>query len=196
MCWFHLLCWVAWIKQLLHDIPIFWVVLHDNSYDCYIMFLIFLQNLGFNESMDSFNRAAFKYLILLKAKPSQSGHASGTPVPEKPIMLMKARDDGPKPGTPPETAAQSVPGPPKVEKEGQRPTQPVYQIQNRGMGASASSSVVDRESLMIFNIQATVHQEKMEKTIISLWIILINDFQLWLASLNFSPQRRWSIVLS
>lgn len=70
-------------------------------------------------------------------------------------MLMKARDDGPKPGTPPETAAQSSgPGPSKLEKEGQRPTQPVYQIQNRGMGASASSSVVDREFLMTFNIKA------------------------------------------
>lgn len=67
-------------------------------------------------------------------------------------MLMKARDDGGKPGTPPETAAQaSGPGPSKIEREGQRPTQPVYQIQNRGMGASASSSAVDRElSLLSF----------------------------------------------
>lgn len=104
--------------------------------------------------------SAFKYRNLIKAKPSQSGHASGTPAPEKPIMLMKARDDAPKPGTPPEAAAQSSgPGPSKVEKEGQRPTQPVYQIQNRGMGASASSSVVDRESRMIFNIQAKVHKK-------------------------------------
>uniref|UniRef100_A0A673AVW9 Nonsense-mediated mRNA decay factor SMG9 n=1 Tax=Sphaeramia orbicularis TaxID=375764 RepID=A0A673AVW9_9TELE len=59
-------------------------------------------------------------------------------------MLMKARDDGGKPGTPPEAAPQpSGPGPSKIEREGQRPTQPVYQIQNRGMGASASSSAVD-----------------------------------------------------
>lgn len=65
-------------------------------------------------------------------------------------MLMKARDDGTKPGTPPEAAAQpSGPGPSKMEKEWHRPTQPVYQIQNRGMGASASSSVVDRELLKI-----------------------------------------------
>lgn len=107
---------------------------------------------------------AFNYLDLFKAKPSQSSHPSGTPVPEKPIMLMKARDDGPKPGTPPETAAQpSGPGPSKLEKEGQRPTQPVYQIQNRGMGASASSTVVDRESLITFNIKAKVHQQQMEK---------------------------------
>lgn len=106
----------------------------------------------------------FNYWILFKAKPSQSGPASGMQVPEKPIMLMKARDDGAKPGTPPETAAQSSgPGPSKLEKEGQRPTQPVYQIQNRGMGASASSSVVDRESQMTFNIKAKVHQQKMEK---------------------------------
>ena len=63
---------------------------------------------------------------------------------------MKARDDGGKPGTPPEAAAQpSGPGPSKIEKEGQRPTQPVYQIQNRGMGASASSSAVDRELFQI-----------------------------------------------
>jgi len=59
---------------------------------------------------------------------------------------MKARDDGAKLGTAPDAAAQpSGPGPSKMEREGQRPTQPVYQIQNRGMGASASSSAVDRE---------------------------------------------------
>ncbi|TMS11105.1 Protein SMG9 [Larimichthys crocea] len=79
-----------------------------------------------------------------RAKPSQNASVSGAPVLEKPIMLMKARDDGGKPGTPPEAAAQpSGPGPSKMEKEGQRPTQPVYQIQNRGMGSSASSSAVD-----------------------------------------------------
>lgn len=98
------------------------------------------------------------YGLIFKAKPSQSGHASGAPVPEKPIMLMKARDDGPKPGTPPETATQSSGlGPSKLEKEGQRPTQPVYQIQNRGMGASATSSVVDRESVKTFNAKAKVN---------------------------------------
>lgn len=86
--------------------------------------------------------------IFSKAKPSQNAPTSGTPVLEKPIMLMKARDDGGKPGTPPEAAAQSSgPGPSKMEREGQRPTQPVYQIQNRGMGASAPSSALDRESL-------------------------------------------------
>lgn len=107
---------------------------------------------------------ACNYWILFKAKPTQSGHASGAPVPEKPIMLMKARDDGPKPGTPPETTAQSSgPGPSKMEKEGQRPTQPVYQIQNRGMGASASSSAVDRKSQKSLNIKAKVHQQKKEK---------------------------------
>lgn len=63
-------------------------------------------------------------------------------------MLMKARDDGGKPGTPTEATAQpSGSGPSKMEREGQRPTQPVYQIQNRGMGASGSSSAVDRELL-------------------------------------------------
>lgn len=89
--------------------------------------------------------------ILFKAKPSQNASVSGAPVLEKPIMLMKARDDGGKPGTPPEAAAQpSGPGPSKMEKEGQRPTQPVYQIQNRGMGSSASSSAVDRELMSPF----------------------------------------------
>uniref|UniRef100_A0A7N8YGL6 SMG9 nonsense mediated mRNA decay factor n=1 Tax=Mastacembelus armatus TaxID=205130 RepID=A0A7N8YGL6_9TELE len=79
-----------------------------------------------------------------RAKPSQNVPASGAPVLEKPIMLMKARDDAGKPGTPPEAASQtSGPGPSKIEREGQRPTQPVYQIQNRGMSASASSSAVD-----------------------------------------------------
>lgn len=79
-----------------------------------------------------------------RAKPIQNAPVSGAPVPEKPIMLMKARDDGGKPGTPPEVAAQpSGPGSSKTEREGQRPTQPVYQIQNRGMGASSSSSAVD-----------------------------------------------------
>ena len=64
-------------------------------------------------------------------------------------MLFKARDDGGKPGTPPEvTPLASSSGPSKLEREGQRPTQPVYQIQNRGMAAAAaaSSSTVDRES--------------------------------------------------
>lgn len=65
-------------------------------------------------------------------------------------MLMKARDDGAKPGTPPESAAQPPgPGPSKMEREGQRPTQPVYQIQNRAMSASSSSSAVDRTLLWI-----------------------------------------------
>lgn len=90
---------------------------------------------------------AIRWLLTLwKAKPPQNTATSGTPVPEKPIMLMKARDEGGKPGTPQETAAQpSGPGPSKMEKEGQRPTQPVYQIQYRGMGPSASSSAVDRK---------------------------------------------------
>lgn len=91
-------------------------------------------------------------LVFFKAKSSQSTHGSGAPVLEKPIMLMKARDDGGKPGIAPEMAAQpSVAGSSKVEKEGQRPTQPVYQIQNRGMSASASSSAVDRELLQTFS---------------------------------------------
>lgn len=69
-------------------------------------------------------------------------------------MLMKARDDGAKPGTPPEAAQPSGPGPSKMEREGQRPTQPVYQIQNRGMAASASSSAVDRKFSLTPQIQS------------------------------------------
>lgn len=88
------------------------------------------------------------YNCFPKAKPPQNVPVSGAPLLEKPIMLMKARDEGGKPGTPPEVAAQSSgPGPSKVEREGQRPTQPVYQIQNRGMGASASGNAVDRKSV-------------------------------------------------
>ncbi|XP_034030985.1 protein SMG9 [Thalassophryne amazonica] len=79
-----------------------------------------------------------------RAKPSSNAPPPGVPALDKPIMLMKARDDGSKPGVPVEAGAQpsgSVLS--KVEREGQRPTQPVYQIQNRGMGASASSSALD-----------------------------------------------------
>lgn len=59
-------------------------------------------------------------------------------------MLMKSRDEAGKPGTPPDTGPPvSGTGATKLEREGQRPTQPVYQIQNRGMGAAASSAAVD-----------------------------------------------------
>lgn len=79
-----------------------------------------------------------------RAKTTQNVPPSGGPVLEKPIMLMKARDDGGKPGIIPEAAAQAPgTGPSKLEREGQRPTQPVYQIQNRGMGGSATSTAVD-----------------------------------------------------
>ncbi|XP_067093987.1 nonsense-mediated mRNA decay factor SMG9 [Osmerus mordax] len=81
-----------------------------------------------------------------RSKPTQSVPISGVPAMEKPIVLFKARDDGGKPGTPPEVnPLASSSGPSKLEREGQRPTQPVYQIQNRGMAAAAaaSSSTVD-----------------------------------------------------
>ncbi|CAL8259553.1 unnamed protein product [Boreogadus saida] len=79
-----------------------------------------------------------------RSKPAQSVSVSGAPAPEKPIMLIKTREDATKCGTPPEATPQ-LPGsgPSKMEREGQRPTQPVYQIQNRGMGASASSGAGD-----------------------------------------------------
>ena len=65
-------------------------------------------------------------------------------------MLIKTREDATKCGTPPEATPQ-LPGSgsSKMEREGQRPTQPVYQIQNRGMGASASSGAGDREFVSI-----------------------------------------------
>ncbi|NP_001090489.1 protein SMG9 [Xenopus laevis] len=80
---------------------------------------------------------------IILAKPASDRAKAATPAApapiEKPIVLMKAREEG-KPTAPAEGAAV----PPaaavaKVEKEGQRPTQPVYQIQNRGMGAAASA---------------------------------------------------------
>lgn len=79
-----------------------------------------------------------------RAKTTQNVPTSGGPVLEKPIMLMKARDDGGKPGIAPDAAAHPPgAGSSKLEREGQRPTQPVYQIQNRGMGGSATSTAVD-----------------------------------------------------
>lgn len=65
---------------------------------------------------------------------------------------MKPREEGKGPATvtnasTPEGTAPAppaAPAPPKGEKEGQRPTQPVYQIQNRGMGTAAPAAM-DRE---------------------------------------------------
>lgn len=91
-------------------------------------------------------------LCIFQAKASAA--VSGAPI-EKPIMLIKARDEGGKLGTTPDAAAAAAPvsgsGVAKLEREGQRPTQPVYQIQNRGMASSASSSAVDRELLSVTN---------------------------------------------
>ncbi|XP_015224345.2 nonsense-mediated mRNA decay factor SMG9 [Lepisosteus oculatus] len=82
----------------------------------------------------------------LQSKPSQSSAAASGPPLEKPIVLIKAREEG-KAGPPPDGASAGAPpaagSGPKAEKEGQRPTQPVYQIQNRGMGSAAPSSSVD-----------------------------------------------------
>lgn len=62
---------------------------------------------------------------------------------------MKPREEGKGPAasstasTPEGTTPPppTTPAPPKGEKEGQRPTQPVYQIQNRGMGTAAPSAM-------------------------------------------------------
>ncbi|XP_003817625.1 nonsense-mediated mRNA decay factor SMG9 [Pan paniscus] len=82
--------------------------------------------------------------------PPTAPAAPPAPAPlEKPIVLMKPREEGkgpvavtgastPEGTTPPPPAA---PAPPKGEKEGQRPTQPVYQIQNRGMGTAAPAAM-------------------------------------------------------
>lgn len=79
-------------------------------------------------------------IILAKPNAERPKPASAPPAPEKPIVLMKAREEGKPSPTPesanlPPTAATA-----KIEKEGQRPTQPVYQIQNRGMGAAAANA--------------------------------------------------------
>lgn len=79
-------------------------------------------------------------IILAKPNAERPKPTSAPPALEKPIVLMKAREEGKPPPTAegaslPPTAATA-----KVEKEGQRPTQPVYQIQNRGMGAAAANA--------------------------------------------------------
>uniref|UniRef100_A0A2I3N0T6 Nonsense-mediated mRNA decay factor SMG9 n=2 Tax=Cercopithecinae TaxID=9528 RepID=A0A2I3N0T6_PAPAN len=85
--------------------------------------------------------------------PPTAPAAPPAPAPlEKPIVLMKPREEGKGPvavtgaSTPEGTAPPppAAPAPPKGEKEGQRPTQPVYQIQNRGMGTAAPAAM-DRE---------------------------------------------------
>lgn len=82
--------------------------------------------------------------------PPAAPAAPPAPAPlEKPIVLMKPREEGKGPAaatnasTPEGTAPPPpvAPVPPKGEKEGQRPTQPVYQIQNRGMGTAAPAAV-------------------------------------------------------
>lgn len=85
--------------------------------------------------------------------PPAAPAAPPAPAPlEKPIVLMKPREEGKGPATPTNASTPegttppppAAPVPPKGEKEGQRPTQPVYQIQNRGMG-TAAPAVMDRE---------------------------------------------------
>ncbi|XP_014456001.1 nonsense-mediated mRNA decay factor SMG9 isoform X2 [Alligator mississippiensis] len=94
--------------------------------------------------------------IILAKPPAERSKLAPPPAPapppaappplEKPIVLMKSREEGkPEGGAPPTMAVAGVTGAAgaKVEKEGQRPTQPVYQIQNRGMGAAAPSAALD-----------------------------------------------------
>uniref|UniRef100_K7FMC6 SMG9 nonsense mediated mRNA decay factor n=1 Tax=Pelodiscus sinensis TaxID=13735 RepID=K7FMC6_PELSI len=69
----------------------------------------------------------------LAPAPAPVPPATAPPPMEKPIVLMKSREEGKGPAGAPEGTAQ----PPR------RPTQPVYQIQNRGMGSAAASSTMD-----------------------------------------------------
>lgn len=79
-------------------------------------------------------------IILAKPNAERPKPASAPPALEKPIVLMKAREEG-KPSPTPESASlPPTAATAKIEKEGQRPTQPVYQIQNRGMGAAAANA--------------------------------------------------------
>ncbi|KAM7138197.1 nonsense-mediated mRNA decay factor SMG9 isoform 1-T2 [Macrochelys suwanniensis] len=79
----------------------------------------------------------------LAPAPAPVPPATAPPPMEKPIVLMKSREEGKGPAGASEGAAQLPAAATKGEKEGQRPTQPVYQIQNRGMGSAASSSTMD-----------------------------------------------------
>ncbi|XP_043391138.1 protein SMG9 isoform X3 [Chelonia mydas] len=79
----------------------------------------------------------------LAPAPAPVPPATAPPPMEKPIVLMKSREEGKGPVGASEGAAQLPTAAAKGEKEGQRPTQPVYQIQNRGMGSTASSSAMD-----------------------------------------------------
>lgn len=85
-------------------------------------------------------------IVFVRFQSKSSAPASGAPSLEKPIMLIKTRDEGGKPGNTPDVPpSASGAGSVKLEREGQRPTQPVYQIQNRGMGSAASGGAVDRQ---------------------------------------------------
>ncbi|XP_053123394.1 nonsense-mediated mRNA decay factor SMG9 isoform X2 [Hemicordylus capensis] len=91
--------------------------------------------------------------IILAKPPAERSKGAPAPTPapaptaapaiEKPIVLMKSREEGKGPAGTPEASSQPPAAVAKAEKEGQRPTQPVYQIQNRGMGSTAPSSVMD-----------------------------------------------------
>ncbi|XP_029432440.1 protein SMG9 isoform X1 [Rhinatrema bivittatum] len=76
--------------------------------------------------------------IILAKPPAERPKVAPASAPvtvplEKPVVLMKSREEGKAEG-----ALQTPTA--KAEKEGQRPTQPVYQIQNRGMASAAPSS--------------------------------------------------------
>ncbi|KAM8927337.1 nonsense-mediated mRNA decay factor SMG9 isoform 1-T1 [Pelodytes ibericus] len=95
--------------------------------------------------------------IILAKPTTERPKPAPAPAPapiEKPIVLMKARDEAKPAAIAEGTAVPPTTATAKVEKEGQRPTQPVYQIQNRGMGSSGSGGanmdpVVGQAKLML-----------------------------------------------
>ncbi|KAA0703250.1 Protein SMG9 [Triplophysa tibetana] len=124
-----------------------------------------------------------------RSKPSAP--VSGTTALEKPIMLIKTREEGGKPGTSPDVApSTSSAGTAKLEREGQRPTQPVYQIQNRGMGSAASGGAVDpvigqtkllppekmKHSIKLVDDQMNWCDSAMEASAFLLFLLVSNNF--------------------
>ncbi|KAJ6663626.1 hypothetical protein lerEdw1_009705 [Lerista edwardsae] len=91
--------------------------------------------------------------IILAKPPAERSKGAPAPTPapapapapaiEKPIVLMKSREEGKGPAGVAEASSQPAAVVAKVEKEGQRPTQPVYQIQNRGMGSTTPTGTMD-----------------------------------------------------
>lgn len=74
-----------------------------------------------------------------KAGPAQ---APAPPAPAPPIVLMKAREEGRGGGGASVATGEGPVQAPPLEREGPRPTQPVYQLHSRGLAPPAA---LDRE---------------------------------------------------